>query len=391
MKDFIFKMPTRVIFGIGKANDIGAICAEQGYKNVFVLTGPHIGKSELLVRVKSSIEGAGIACDYYDKTASDPTVELTDEVAGVVKAAGADAVVALGGGSPIDLAKAVCMLQTNEGSVRDYLFGGTKTVTNAPIPLIAIPTTAGTGSEVTAASVITDTSKNIKLSVTHESLIPKIALIDPSLHLGMPQLITASTGMDALTHAIECYVSLNAEPFSDAYALYAMRLIGENLRVAVADGSNLAARTNMALASTIAGCAFLNGGLGVVHGIAQAMGGLHGTPHGIANGLILPYAMERNFVGNLAKFRDIAVALGKNVEGLSLREAAYEAVEAVFDLVEDIHVPSSLKDLDIGPEDFPPIVEGTMNFRLLAINPCKLSAGDVEKILLRAREGRYAL
>jgi alcohol dehydrogenase len=280
------------------------------------------------------------------------------------------------------------MLQTNPGSVRDYLFGGAKTVTNVPIPLIAVPTTAGTGSEVTAASVITDTQKKIKLSVTHESMIPKIALVDPLLHIGMPRSITASTGLDALTHAIESYVSLNAEPFSDALAIYAMRLIGENLRTAVADGSNLSARTNMALASTIAGCSFLNGGLGVVHGIAQAMGGLHGTAHGIANGLILPYAMERNYVGNLEKFRNIAVALGQNVEGLSLREAAFESVNAVFGLVSDVYVPSSLKELGISPEDFPPLVEGTMNYRLLAINPCKLEEKDVEGILFRAYEGQ---
>jgi alcohol dehydrogenase len=310
-----------------------------------------------------------------------------DEVASVVRASKADILIGLGGGSPIDLAKAVSMLQTHEGSVRDYLFGGSKTVSKAGMPLIAIPTTAGTGSEVSAASVITDLQNRIKLSVTHDNLIPKIALVDPLLHVGMPPLITASTGMDALTHAIESYTSLNAEPISDALGIYAIRLIGENLRTAVANGQNIEARTNMAIASLIAGAAFVNGGLGVVHGIAQAMGGLHHTAHGIANGVILPYAMQRNYVGNLEKFRDIAVALGEDVEGLSLREAAYASAEAVYDLLSDVQAPASLKDVGIGREDFGPIIEGTMGFRLLAINPCKLVERDIEGILEAALEG----
>ncbi|MDR2089763.1 MAG: iron-containing alcohol dehydrogenase, partial [Clostridiales Family XIII bacterium] len=207
------------------------------------------------------------------------------------------------------------------------------------------------------------------------------------LHVGMPPLITASTGMDALTHAIESYTSLNAEPISDALGIYAIKLIGENLRTAVANGQNLEARTNMAMAALIAGAAFVNGGLGVVHGIAQALGGLHHTAHGIANGVILPYAMRRNCVGNLKKFKDIAVALGENVEGLSAREAAYASVEAVHDLLLDVQAPASLPEIGIAREDFGPIIEGTMGFRLLAINPCKLVEKDIEGILEAALSG----
>jgi alcohol dehydrogenase len=388
MKDFVFRLPTKVIFGVGKSKEIGKICEETGARKAFVITGPNIGKSKLLTDIKASIETSGIDCATYSKTAADPPVELVDEVAAVVRESKADVLIALGGGSPIDLAKAVSMLQTHEGSVRDYLFGGSKTVTKAAMPLIAIPTTAGTGSEVSAASVITDLQNKIKLSVTHDNIIPKIALVDPLLHVDMPPLITASTGMDALTHAIESYTSLNAEPVSDALGLHAIKLIGENLRNAVANGQNIEARTNMAIAALIAGAAFVNGGLGVVHGIAQAMGGLHHTAHGIANGAILPYAMQRNYVGNLSKFKDIAVALGENVEGLSLREAAYASVRAVYDLLTDIQAPASLPAIGIGREDFPPIIEGTMGFRLLAINPCKLIERDIEGILEAALSGR---
>lgn len=389
MKDFIFKLPTRIMFGVGKAGEIGNICKEKGYKKVMILTDPNIAKTDLLPKLEDSIKNAGLDLGVYDQAMPDPTVELVDEVAKIVKESKADAVVALGGGSPIDLAKSVCMLQTNEGSVRDYLFGGSKTVQNPSIPLIAIPTTAGTGSEITAASVISDTQNKTKLSVTHDNLFPQVALIDPLMHLGMPPVVTASTGLDALTHAIESYVSLGSEPISDAMGIQAIRMISENLRTAVADGSNLEARTNMAIASTIAGAAFLNGSLGVVHGIAQSMGGLHHTPHGIANGLILPYAMERNYVGNLKKFKEIAVAMGQNIEGLTLREAAHSAVEAVFDLAEDVGVPTTLPEVDIQREDFPPIIEATMAYRLLAVNPCKLKAQDVENILEHAYRGRY--
>jgi len=388
MKDFIFKMPTRVYFGNGYTRNLGPICKELGGARIFVISDPVIGATPIMEAVKKALDESGADYVVHTDTKPDPTIEMVDEVVKVMKESGADIIVALGGGSSIDLAKAVSVLMTNDGSVKDYLFGGTKNVTNQSFPVVAIPTTAGTGSEVTAATVITDTQNNIKLSITHDYVIPKAAIIDPLLHIGMPPLITASTGLDALTHAIESYVSLNAEPIADAMGLQAMKLIGANLRTAVADGSNLAARSNMAIASLIASVAFMNGGLGVVHGIAQSMGGIHHTPHGIANGLLLPYAMERNYVGNLQKFRDIAVALGADVEGLTLREAAYEAVTAVFDLQDDVFVPTTLKEIGIEKKDFPPIIDGTMKYRLLPINPCKLSAADVENILDRAYEGR---
>ena len=192
--------------------------------------------------------------------------------------------------------------------------------------------------------------------------------------------------MDALTHAIESYVSLNAEPLSDAMGLAAIRMIGANIRTAASDGSNLTARTNMAIASTIAGVAFMNGGLGVVHGIAQTIGAVAHVPHGAANSLLLPYCMQRNVVGNLKKFREIAIALGENVENMTEREAAQAAVDAVFQMARDLRVPMKLKDVGVTREMFPEIIKGTMEYRLLAVNPCKLSEKDVEEILDQAFE-----
>lgn len=387
MKEFEYKMPAKVRFGVGITNNLGRILREElGFQKAFIATDKGIAAAGILEKITNSLDGDGFPYQVYDALIPDPTIEVVDEAADVLRNSGADVVVAVGGGSPIDTAKAMCMLQTHEGSVRDYLFGGTKQVENPILPLICIPTTAGTGSEMTAASVITNNQEQTKVSVTHENLIPKMALIDPSLHVGMPPFITATTGMDALTHAVESYVSLNAEPISDAMGIAAIRMIGENLRTAVSDGSNLEARTNMALASTIAGAAFLNGGLGVVHGIAQTIGAVAHVAHGTANALLLPYCMERNLVGNLKKFRQIAQALGENTDGMTDRQAAQAAADAVFQLARDLHVPMKLKDVGVTREMFPEIIKGTMEYRLLAVNPCKLTEKDVEEILLRAFE-----
>ena len=387
MKDFIFKMPAKVRFGEGIHTKLGTILKdEMGFNKVFIATDKGIVSTGIIDKIKSGLDQGGIDYIVYDELIPDPTIEVVDEAAEVLRKSGADVVLAVGGGSPIDTAKAMCMLQTHEGSVREYLFGGSKQVTKEIMPLVCIPTTAGTGSEMTAASVITNNQEKTKVSVTHENLIPKMAFIDPDLQMGMPPFITATTGMDALTHAIESYVSLNAEPISDAMGIAAIMLISDNIRLAVANGNNKEARTNMAIASTIAGVAFMNGGLGVVHGIAQTIGAVAHVAHGVANSLLLPYCMERNVVGNLEKFKNIAVAMGENVDGLSERDAAQAAIKAVFQLAEDLKVPMKLKDVGVTREMFPEIIQGTMEYRMLGINPCKLKASDVNDILERAFE-----
>lgn len=387
MKDFIFKMPAKVRFGEGIHTKLGTILKdEMGFNKVFIATDKGIVSTGIIDKIKSGLDQGGIDYIVYDELIPDPTIEVVDEAAEVLRKSGADVVLAVGGGSPIDTAKAMCMLQTHEGSVREYLFGGSKQVTKEIMPLVCIPTTAGTGSEMTAASVITNNQEKTKVSVTHENLIPKMAFIDPDLQMGMPPFITATTGMDALTHAIESYVSLNAEPISDAMGIAAIKMISDNIRLAVADGNNKEARTNMAIASTIAGVAFMNGGLGVVHGIAQTIGAVAHVAHGVANSLLLPYCMERNVVGNLEKFKNIAVAMGENVDGLSERDAAQAAIKAVFQLAEDLKVPMKLKDVGVTREMFPEIIQGTMEYRMLGINPCKLKASDVNDILERAFE-----
>ena len=259
------------------------------------------------------------------------------------------------------------------------------------MPLICIPTTAGTGSEMTAASVITNNQEKTKVSVTHEYLIPKYALIDPLVQMGCPPFITATTGMDALTHAIESYISNRANPISDAMGMQAIKMIGKNIRRATGAGAfDMEARSQMAVAATIAGVAFMNGGLGVVHGIAQTLGAFVHIPHGVANSLLLPYCMERSCVGNLEKFKEIAIALGKNVEGMDLRDAAFAAVDAVFEMAEDLRVPMRLSELDpakrhcsekVTEEIFEAVADEVMNYRLLADTPVKITKADVIEIL----------
>jgi len=379
-------MPARIRFGVGISKNLAGICRELGAGKIFIVTDKMIARTNILDSIKESLDTANMPYDIFSDVEPDPAIEAVDTTANVLRKSKADLVIAVGGGSSMDTAKAVCILQTNEGSIREYLFGGSKTVTHQGMPLICIPTTAGSGSEMTAAAVITDEQNKIKLSVTHDFLTPKLAVIDPLLHLGMPALITATTGLDALTHVVEAYVSLNANPVSDALALQAMEMINKYLRTAVANGNNVEARSNMAVASTIAGAAFMNGGLGVVHGIAQAMGGVAHVPHGVANSLILPYAMKRNVVGNLGKFKRIAAAMGENVDDLPLREAAEKAAKAVFKLAYDVRVPLKLKEVGVTRKHFPEIIKGTMAYRLLAVNPCKLQEKDILEILEEAYE-----
>ena len=394
MRSFEFKMPAKVKFGEGIVKEIGAVLRGMGYTKAFIATDKGIVAAGICGMIEEGLKADNFDYVVYDEMIPDPTIEVVDTAAGVLRESGADVVLAVGGGSPIDTAKAICMLQTNEGSVRDYLFGGTKTVTNPIMPLICIPTTAGTGSEMTAASVITNNQDKTKVSVTHEYLIPKYALIDPMVQMGCPPFITATTGMDALTHAIEAYISNRANPISDAMGMQAIKMIGKSIRRAVGAGAfDMEARSNMAIAATIAGVAFMNGGLGVVHGIGQTLGAFVHIPHGVAMTLLLPYCMERTCVGNMEKFKEIAIALGKNVEGMDLRDAAFAAVDAVFEMAEDLKVPMKLSELDparrqcsepVTEAIFEAVADDVMNYRLLADTPVKIGKADVIEILQAA-------
>ena len=386
VKAFEYSRSEKIKVGFNAVNEIGKIINEIGARKVLLASGRHVGETDFFSEIAKLIEEEGIEVVVYKEIENDPTVEAVDKGAEVLRQYGAEAVVAVGGGSVMDTAKGMCMLQTNCGSIEGYLFGGDKEVDEKGMPLIAVPTTAGTGSEVTHFTVINNTKKQVKLSVAHPYITPDYAIIDPMLTVGTSPYITATTGMDALTHAIESYVSLNATPVSKAFSLEAITLIGQNLLVANGDGNNLEARYNMAVASTIAGMAFDIAGVGAVHGIAQAIGGVVHVSHGMANALMLPHVMLRNLCGDFLGFSQIAQALGENVQGLSLQEGALKSVSAVETLLNGLSLPKRLSDSEIGvtKELFPQIIKETMDYRQLSINPCMLSSKDIEKILNQA-------
>lgn len=381
MRPFLFRSPTKIRFGAGAALELWEILAELNAKKPMVVSGPNVSKTAGFRRAMDALEQKGYEPVYFLNAVTDPPVEEVDAAAELLRESGCDAVIAIGGGSPIDTAKAMCMLAANEGSVRDYLFGGSKTVRSPSLPLVCVPTTAGSGSEVTASSVLTDNQKGVKLSVTHENLFPKYAVVDPALHLCMPKAITAATGMDALTHALESYVSLNANAVSDAYGAAAMKLIAANLKRAFDEPEDLEARSAMAVASSMAATAFVNGGLGAVHGIAQALGGAAHVAHGLANAMMLPSVMEKNLPGNPEKFAQIAGFLGADTAGMTAEEAAEQAVTEVRRLAQALAIPKKLSQVGVLREMFPAIIKGTMEYRLLAINPVRLTEKDIQEIL----------
>ena len=381
MKDFYFRMLTRVHYGEDISSKVANFCQENDGSKVFLVADKILEENETLEPIFKSFDDAGMKYELFTDVIPEPPVHVINKVSDIMKDTDCDICVAVGGGSTIDTAKAVCMLQTNEGSIKDYLFGGTKTVTNPSVPLICIPTTAGTGAEATAATVIDDTDNKVKLSVAHENLIPSVALIDPTLQLSLPPLVTATTGMDALTHAIESYISLNSNMIGDAYDRHTIKVISDNLRTVVSDGANIEARGNMAVASFLGGAAILNCGVNVVHGIAQSIGGIAHVAHGMANAIILPHAMRHTYVGNLDKFKDIAELMGENTEGLSKRDAAKLAVKAIEDLENDINIPRRLSEVGVSRDMFPEIIDATMKYRLLAITPIRITEKHIEDIL----------
>ncbi len=384
MNDFMFRMPTRVIFGGEAAKNVLSFCNSQKWSKIFIVTGmTSTKKAPQLLSLIEALKESGLQVQVYSEIEADPGVETVDKGAALLQAFQADAVLAFGGGSPMDAAKAITLVAANGGSILDYM-RGRRSIDRKGLPLVCIPTTAGTGSEVTASAVTTDKQAKEKIGIAHDFLMPALAVIDPAVQVSMPPSVTAATGIDALTHAIEAYVAVKANPITDALALHAIKMIGANLRLAYANGDDLNARAQMALASLIAGAAFTNAGLGAVHAIAHPLGAQFGISHGMANGIMLPYVMEYCCLANYGKFRDIAAALGENVAQLSEREAALKAIEAVRKLKADIGIPDSLRAVNISAESVESLAKDAATFRLLPNSPRRLTIEDLRIIISRA-------
>jgi len=348
IQTYQFKAPSVIVNGPGAAKEVGSFAKGLG-KRALIVTDNFLEKIGLLNDIKSLLEAAGVTFAVYDKVVSEPTMEYTEEGLKVFKEAQAEFLIAVGGGSPMDAAKAISALARNPGKMSDFM--GANKIPQMGAPLIAIPTTAGTGSEVTQFTIITDIVKNVKMLIASPNIMPRVALVDPLMTLQMPQGITTATGLDALTHAIEAYVSVKAHPITDTLALQAIRLISGNLRQAWSDGGNIEARTNMMTGSLMAGLSFSNSSVALVHGMARPIGAYFHVPHGISNAALLPTVIEFSILGNPRRYADIAEAMGEVTAGLSVLDAAYLAAKAVKRLNEDLKVPT-LRGLGVDEKKF---------------------------------------
>jgi alcohol dehydrogenase len=373
MKQFSFQLPTRIEFGNGVAARVGDEAKGVGGTRALVVTDPGIESAGLLDPVVDNLKKAGMTVTLFDDVAPNPRDTSVAHGAELALSEQCDVIVAVGGGSPMDTAKAIGVIQQEGGKITDY--EGLDVVAKPITPLIAIPTTAGTGSEVTFWSVITDTARSFKMSVGSPLIAARVALADPELTVGLPAPITASTGMDALTHAVEGFTATLSEPLTDSLAVSAIRLIAKSLRQAYANGSNPEARHDMMLASLLAGVAFGNSDIGGVHCMGEAIGGLYDTPHGVAMAIYLPVVAEFNRIAVPEKFAVVAYALGENVAHLPIVEAAKRAPEAIRRLAEDLRIPSAA-DVGVRREDFPRLAKAASINVSVESNPRVASEQD---------------
>ncbi len=335
LNSFSFELPTKIEYGVGVAGRLADVIKSLNARNMLLITDKGVVRSGLLERITGPLEAHKLKWEVFDRVEPNPKDYNVLEGTEIASRFDPDCLVAIGGGSPIDCAKAIAVVARQGGAVRDY--EGPHKIGADVLPLVAIPTTAGTGSEVTFSSVITDSSEKFKFSIKDPRIAPKVALLDPEMTLTMPSELTASTGMDALTHAIEGFTANAAEPIADSAALYAIELIATYLRTAVADGNNLEARAAMLLGSVLAGIAFSHSDVAAVHCVAEALGGKYDAPHGVCNAVVLPAVMAYNMEYCKERYARIAAAMGLSDENVD--QAARQAVKAVEKLACDVHLP----------------------------------------------------
>jgi alcohol dehydrogenase len=365
--------------GPGSADGVAAEVKRLGASKIMIITDPGLVKTGIVDRFGGLLKKAGFSLGRFDAVEPDPRYEVASQAAELTKDFGADLILGIGGGSSLDIAKVASILVTNTQPIGS-LFG--IDLVEAPgLPLILVPTTAGTGSEVTPIAILSDHQEKLKKGIVSPRLFPASAILDPELTLGLPPSVTAATGMDALIHAVEAYTSRNATALTDLLAVQAMKLLFENIRTAYANGTDLQARSNMLEGSMLAGMAFANAGVTAVHAFAYPIGAEFHIPHGVANSIMLAAVMEFNMLGNLRKFAQMAELFGEDTIGLSERKSAQLAVDALRTLAADLRVPSHLSEFGIKEEDIPSLAEGVMKVtRLLANNPRELGQQDAMDI-----------
>ncbi len=371
LNSFTFELPTKIEYGVGASAKLAATLKTLDASRVLLVTDKGIADCGLLARICDQLVNERIEYKTFDTVEANPKDYNVLEGAKKANDYKANFLVALGGGSPIDCAKAIGVVATHGGAVRDY--EGKGKVTKDTIPLIAIPTTAGSGSEVTFSAVITDSRTKFKFSINDVKIAPRVALVDPEMTLTMPAALTAATGMDALTHAIEGYTARVSEPLADATALYAVELIAKHLKTAVFDGQNLEARAGVLLGSILAAIAFSHSDVGSVHCIAEALGGKYDAPHGVCNAVVLPAVMEYNMSYCLEKYARVAKAMDITYD--SVETGAQKAVEAIKKLAVDTQLPH-FGSIGVKEKDFEELAQNSVINGSNPDNPRPMSKVD---------------
>lgn len=375
----MFRTAPRILMGPGAVAQVGPEAKRLGARNALIVSDPGVVRAGIVEKVWKSLKGAGVKGVLFDEVEPDPRYEIVDKCLESLAGQRVQCVIGVGGGSALDIAKVSSVMVTNRGSTRDYF--GVELIAEPGLPLIAVPTTAGTGSEVTPIAILSDEEEKLKKGIVSSHLIPTVAVLDPELTLGLPPEVTAATGMDALVHAIEAYTSINATSMTDLLAIHAMELLYHNIRTAFGQGGNLEVRCRMLEGSLLAGMAFANAGVTAVHAFAYPIGAEFHIPHGVANSLMLAPVMEFNMIGNLDRFAHIAAIFQEGKKGLSTRSMAEAAVRAVEQLRVDLGLAVRLSDFGVGSEDIPRLAAGVLKVtRLLANNPRPIHQKDAEEI-----------
>ncbi len=384
---FTITQPTQIHFGQGIINSLPTVISDLGAGKPLIVMDPGLVKAGQDTAITNTLTGAGMDFILYDRVDPEPGLRLADQGAETARENNCDCVIGVGGGSAMDVAKAISILVTNGGKAIDYI--GLGKIKKPGLPKIMVPTSAGTGAEVTFTAVFINEETGSKAGMNGDPLYPEAAILDPSLTLSLPPHVTAATGIDALTHALEAYTSIQAHQVSEMYSLEAIDLIVNNIRDAYADGRNMTARSNMLLASLLGGKALAIAGVGLVHAMAYPLGGMFGISHGLANAVLLPYVTEYNLIGNLKKHALLAELFGVDTGKLPLRDAAAELVEELHLLNSDLNIPATLKDLDIPTDRIPEMAEIALTVaRPVENNPRQPNKEEVMALYEYAMLGR---
>ncbi len=375
----IVQTTPRIIMGPGSLARVVDEIDRFNSKKIMIVTDAGLVDAGIAGKLEEQLKTSRIKFAIFDKVESDPRIEIAEQAAKEVKAQGADLVIGIGGGSPIDIAKSAAILASNNADINSYF--GIDLIPGPGLKTIIIPTTSGTGSEATPIVILSDEKEKLKKGIVSPYLFPDVAILDPELTIGLSPLITAATGMDAFIHAVEAYMSNGANSMTNIFAIQAIKLISNNIRTAFANGNDIEARSNMLEGSLLAGMAFANAGVTAVHAFAYPIGAEFHIPHGIANSIMLVPVMEFNKLGNLNKFAELAQIIGVDTVGLSLEESAATTINAMQSLMKVLQLPSCLKEFGVTESDIPMLAQGVMKVtRLLANNPRTLTVKDAEDI-----------